>query len=77
MRKRTEGQQARTWRLMTAIRWQNDMVMCFDYDDQQIPELQGKYSEVRRKVLAAADRDTVFRLGVWNVVAYETARNSW
>lgn len=77
MGKHNEGKGVRRWRLKMAIRWQNDMVMCFDYDGQQIPELQGRYEEMRRKVLAASDRDTIFRTGIWNTAAYDIPRNRW
>lgn len=43
-----------------AIRFQNGMVMVFDQNDAQVGELQGRYEEVRERVLAAATSGTLF-----------------
>jgi hypothetical protein len=53
-------------RLATAIRWSNGNVTCFDEHGQQIPALQGRYADVRGKVLEHATRETCFKYGDWN-----------
>lgn len=51
--------------LMEVVRWQNGIVMCFDQNGEQMPDLQGPYEEVRANVLNAAHASTRFRHGVW------------
>jgi hypothetical protein len=40
-------------RIKSVILWQNGMVMVFDDDGQQMPELQGPKEEAMRKLRAA------------------------
>ena len=47
------------------IHWQNDEVMVFDEAGEPIPSLQGRYEEMREKILAAADELTQFWSGQW------------
>ena len=42
------------------IRLRNDAVMVFDANGEQIPEYQGKYEDVRGKILRDAPPDAVF-----------------
>ena len=42
------------------IRFQNDMVLVFDENGEQMPEFQGRYQDVRVKILARAPRSTKF-----------------
>lgn len=53
-------------RIMRVICWQNGQVMVFDQDGLQMPEYQGRLSEVKAKILAAAGSDTLFEIGNWN-----------
>lgn len=64
-------------RVKTAIHWGNGMVMVFGEEGQQILELQGRYSEVREKVLAASDAQTTFEIGVWNKGLQTVPREDW
>lgn len=64
-------------RVKSAIRWQNDMVMVFGADGQQIPDLQGRYEHVYSAVLAAADDATVFKHGAWRDWLVEVERDRW
>ncbi|MBA7610211.1 hypothetical protein ES703_17417 [subsurface metagenome] len=48
-----------------AIRFQNGMVMVFDENGEQLPEYQGKYEEVKAKILARAPKSTRFFHGTW------------
>ena len=44
---------------MAAYFWANGMVMTFGWDDQQIPELQGRRTpELIAKILAESDENT-------------------
>jgi hypothetical protein len=49
--------------IRSVIRCPNDMVLVFDGNDEQIPEYQGRYQEVRELILKDAPPDTVF--GYW------------
>jgi hypothetical protein len=46
--------------IKTVIRIKNDMVMVFDENGEQIPAYQGRYHEVREKILADAPAGSVF-----------------
>jgi hypothetical protein len=64
--------------IKSVIRCPNNMVLVFDEDDEQVPEYQGKYEEVRERVLRDAPAETMF--GLW--FDYETdirtvAREEW
>lgn len=50
-----------TKRVKQVLLFRNSMVAAFDYDGQQIPELQGPKAEVFRKLMDAVDVDTEFR----------------
>ena len=42
------------------IRFQDDTVRVFDEKEKHIPEFEGKYQDVRVKILARAPRSTKF-----------------
>ena len=44
----------------TVIKLQNDMVMVFDDEGEQIPEYQGQYEQVKASILRSAPSDAVF-----------------
>jgi len=46
--------------IKTAIRSQNNMVMVFDEEGEQIPEYQGQYEEVKESILKDAPPNAVF-----------------
>jgi hypothetical protein len=46
--------------IKTVIRIKNDMVMVFDEYGEQIPAYQGRYHEVREKILVDAPAGSVF-----------------
>ena len=46
--------------IRTAVRCQNDMVMVFDKEGEQIPKYQGQYEEVKEKILKNAPLNAVF-----------------
>ncbi len=46
--------------IKTVIRAQNNMVMVFDEKEEQIPEYQGQYEEVRESILRDAPPHAVF-----------------
>jgi hypothetical protein len=49
--------------IKSAIRCPNDMVLVFDEDEEQIPQYQGRYQEVKRPILKDAPPEAVF--GHW------------
>ena len=40
--------------ITTVIEWQNGMVMVFDQNGEQMPEFQGRVTDVKDKIVAAA-----------------------
>jgi hypothetical protein len=49
--------------IKSVIRCPNDMVVVFDENDEQIPEYQGRYEEVKEHILQDAPPGAVF--GHW------------
>jgi hypothetical protein len=49
--------------IKSVIRCPNDMVVVFDENDEQIPEYQGRYEEVKERILQDAPPEAVF--GHW------------
>jgi hypothetical protein len=49
--------------IKSVIRCPNDMVLVFDNDEEQIPEYQGWYHQVRELILRDAPPEAVF--GYW------------
>jgi hypothetical protein len=49
--------------IRSVVRCPNDMVLVFDEDDEQVPEYQGKYREVRERLLRDAPSGVLF--GHW------------
>ena len=49
--------------IKTAIRFQNDMVMVFDEEGEQITEYQGQYKDVKESILRDAPSDAIFANG--------------
>lgn len=47
------------------IRFQNGMVLVFDEKEEQMPEFQGRYEQVRVKILARAPKSAKFFHGTW------------
>ena len=45
--------------IKTVVRMKNDLVMVFDGRGEQMPAYQGKYGEVRDKVVQDAPQDAV------------------
>ncbi len=46
--------------IKTVIRLKNNMVMVFDEEGEQVPELQGYYEDVRESILTHASGGTAF-----------------
>jgi len=49
--------------IKTVIRFQNDMVLVFDDKGRQVPEYQGEYQKVKKRILIDAPKDAVFAYG--------------
>ena len=52
--------------IQRVILWSNGMVLVFDQDGKQMPELQGKRSEVVSKLKTADLSEATFDIGAWN-----------
>lgn len=60
------------------IRFQdNDMVLVFDENGEQMPEYQGRYQEVRVKILARAPKEAKFCHGTWPQGRSLVPRKEW
>jgi len=64
--------------IKSVIRCPNNMVVVFDENDEQIPEYQGRYEEIKERIMRDALPDTLF--GHW--FDYETdvrtvSRQEW
>ena len=49
--------------IKSVIRCPNDMVLVFDENDEQVPEYQDKYRQVKKRILRDAPPSTLF--GHW------------
>jgi hypothetical protein len=47
--------------IKTVIRIENDMVMVFDENGEELPEYQGNFSSVKDKIIADAREESVFK----------------
>lgn len=63
--------------IKAVYKWSNQMIMVFDQNGEQIPELQGRYSEVRDKILVQAPDDCEFYEGEWRDYAYRIERSAF
>ena len=64
--------------IKSVVRCPNDLVIVFDQDDEQIPQYQGRYEEVKERILKDAPPEAMF--GHW--FDYETdirtvSREEW
>ena len=50
--------------IKAAVRFQNNMVMVFDKNGEQIPGYQDQYQEVKESILGAAPPDAIFAHGL-------------
>ena len=65
--KETAGSQDKkrgTIMIKVTVRFQNNMVMVFDKDGEQIPEYQDQYQEVKESILRDAPPDAIFAHGL-------------
>ena len=53
------------------------MVMVFAENGEQMSEYQGRYSEVKEKILHDASNDVLFETGVWDKGTQKTPREDW
>ena len=64
--------------IKTVIRLQNDMVLVFDENGEQVPQYQGRYEDVRGNVLRDAPTGTAFNHWFCHPVKAETmAKERW
>lgn len=59
------------------LRFQNGEVMVFDERGEQLPEYQGRYDEVKEKILADAPASAQFFRGGWNLASDVVPREKW
>jgi len=60
-----------------AVKFSNGIVLCFDENGEQMPEYQGRYEEVKDKILADAPQSARFFRAVWMVSGGEIPREKW
>lgn len=63
--------------IQEVIKLQSGTVMVFDEKGEQMPEFQGRYEDVRLKVLAHAPGGTKFFHGDWTVLANPLLGKDW
>ncbi|MCK4274433.1 MAG: hypothetical protein KAW90_06025 [Dehalococcoidales bacterium] len=64
--------------IRTVIRINNNMVMVFDEEGEQIPWYQGNYDDVKERILAAAPANSVFNRWFGNSLDPEVvASEAW
>ncbi|MFC2033628.1 hypothetical protein ACFLUB_03845 [Chloroflexota bacterium] len=64
--------------IKTIIRLQKDMVMVFDENGEQVPVYQGRYPDMRKKLLRDAPEEAVFSNWFDDVVeAKVVTRENW
>jgi len=56
---------------------ENPLVMVFDKKGEQIPVYQGRYEDVKAKILAHAPKSAKFFRAVWMVSGGEIPRKEW
>lgn len=59
----------------SVIKLENDLVVVFDGNGQPVPEYQGKYDDVREKILRDAPPEAKFRCVVSSLKA--VSREEW
>ena len=59
------------------IKFQNGIVMVFDEAGEQIPKYQGRYEQVKAKILAHAPKTAKFFHGTWEVSGSAVLRKEW
>ena len=61
--------------IKSVLKVENGMVLVFDENDEQIPEYQGQYKEVRDRILRDAPPDAAF--GVVTAAIRAVPREEW
>lgn len=64
--------------IKSVVRCPNDMVLVFDENDEQLPQFQGPYPEVRERILRQASAETIF--GNWSDLSQDVtpvSREDW
>jgi hypothetical protein len=59
------------------IKLPNGMVVVFDEEGEQMPEFQGRYPDVRAKILAQAPKGAKFFHGGYPLEKNPVARKDW
>lgn len=59
------------------VRFGDDNVIVLDERGEQIPSLQGRYREVKDKILADAPPDAKFYLSGWPLYGTNVPREQW
>lgn len=59
------------------VKFQNDIVVVFDENGEQMPEYQGRYDDVKERILADAHENAEFFHAVWNLSENAVPREEW
>ena len=59
------------------FKFETGMVLVFDEKGEQMPEFQGKYEDVRVKILARAPKEATFYHGTWPQGRKLVPRKEW
>jgi len=63
--------------IKNAIKFSNGIVMVFNEKGEQMPKYQGRYEEVKAKILAHAPKSAEFFHGVWKLSSKAIQREQW
>jgi len=59
------------------IKFSNGIVLCFNEKGEQMPKYQGRYKDVRAKILAHAPKSAEFFHGAWKISSNAVPRKEW
>lgn len=60
-----------------AILFDNEMVMVFHENGEQIPEYQGRHSKVVTKIIQNSTDKTIFKFAKWGKYSVEVSKEQW
>ena len=63
--------------IKNVIKFSNGIVMCFNEKGEQMPKYQGRYEQVKVKILAHAPKSAEFFHGVWTLSPNAIPRKDW
>lgn len=63
--------------IKNVIKFSNGIVVVFDEKGEQMPKYQGRYEQVKAKILAHAPKSAEFFHGAWELSPNAIPREEW